>query len=416
MANNFLTDYIIANAAIVCLKNNLSVAPLVSLEYQKVFKKKGDVIGIRRPQRAKIRDGINLQKSTKVDLETQLKIDTHKQHSFEIGAADRTLSVDEFQQRYMQTPMAGMANAVDYAILLNSKYCYNSAPHAPGSTPGVYADWSNAGAKCTDLAWPDDRQVRAVINPTTKAVLGQDVKDLFNEQMVRNAYLNGYSGDVDKFSMHVSQNTRRHTVGAWNGVTLVTATAIVTNADGTTSVEIDGCGSNVAQFARIGDVLTFATVYSVNPQNYSSTGYLQDFVVAADATSAGGVVTVKVMPQMNDGTLTMLNANGQTVSLEEYQNITNVPPENAAATIRGVAETTYREDFLFHRDAIVMASVDLYVPEILNPQTVSDSGISMTLSKGGDINDLSETTRLDMLFGTKLAIPELAMRMWGDDI
>ena len=47
MSNNFLTDYVIANGAIMCLKNKLCVAPLVSREYQKVFKKKGDVIGIK---------------------------------------------------------------------------------------------------------------------------------------------------------------------------------------------------------------------------------------------------------------------------------------------------------------------------------------------------------------------------------
>lgn len=416
MANNFLTDDIIANSSIMCLVNNLCVAPLVDRQYEKEFNQVGDTIRIRKQQRAKIRDGIQLQKSAKVDLNTTLTLDTHKQHSFEIGAHDRSLSVGEFEQRYLMTPLAGMANAVDYALLLNAKAAYHSAPHAPGTTPGAYADWADASAKCTELAWPNDRMRRAIIGPLTKASLGNEVKDLFNEQMVKDSYVNGYSGDVDTFSMHVSQNLRKHTVGAWNGTTLVTATAIVANSDGTSSVEVDGCGSNVAQFARKGDVLTFAGCYSVNPQTYETTGYLQEFVVMQDATSAGGVVTVKVSPQMNDGTLTMTNDNGQTVSLEEYQNVTALPANNAAATIKGTASTTYREDFIFHRDALVLAMRDLYIPDQLKSSTKSYKGISMSYTRGGSIQDLAETHRLDMLFGTKLVIPDLAMRMWGDNV
>ena len=414
-ANNFLTDDIIANSSIMCLVNNLCVAPLVDRQYEKSFNAVGDTIRIRKQQRAKIRDGIQLQKSDKVDLNTSLTLDTHKQHSFQIGATDRTLSISEFESRYLNTPMAGMANAVDFALLLRSKAAYHST-HTPGSTPGAYIDWATASAKCTDLAWPNDLQRRAIINPITKATLGNEVKSLFNEQLVKDTYVNGYSGDVDTFSMHVSQNLRKHLTGAWNGTTLVTATAIVANSDGTSSIEIDGCGSNVANFARAGDVLTFGGCYSVNPQNYQTTGYLQDCVVMEAATSAAGVVTVKVMPQLNDGTLTMTNANGQTVSLEEYQNVTALPANNAPVNFMGSPSTTYREDFIFHKDALVLAMRDLYIPDQLKSVTKSYKGVSMSYTRGGSIDDLSETHRLDMLLGTKLVIPDLAMRAWGDDV
>ncbi|HXV97746.1 MAG TPA: hypothetical protein VEC93_04920, partial [Anaerolineae bacterium] len=72
MANNFLTDDIIANSSIMCLVNNLCVAPLVDRQYEKEFNAVGETIRIRKQQRAKIRDGINLQKSAKVDLNTTL--------------------------------------------------------------------------------------------------------------------------------------------------------------------------------------------------------------------------------------------------------------------------------------------------------------------------------------------------------
>lgn len=415
MSNKFLTDDIIANSSIMCLVNNLCVAPLVDRQYEKEFNQVGETIRIRKQQRAKVRDGIQLQKSAKVDLNTSLTLDTHKQHSFEIGAKDRTLSVSEFESRYLMTPMASMANAIDHSLLLNAKAAYHST-HTPGSTPGTYADWANASAKCTELAWPDDKMRRAIIGPLTKATLGDQVKSLFNEQLVKDTYVNGYSGDVDTFSMHVSQNLRKHTVGAWNGTTVLTATAIVANSDGTSSIEIDGCGSDVAQFARAGDVLTFAGCYSVNPQTYETTGYLQQCVVTQDATSASGVVTVKVSPQLNDGTLTTTNDAGQTVSLEEYQNVTALPANNAAATIVGTASTTYREDFIFHKDALVLAMRDLYIPDQLKSASKTYKGISMSYTRGGSITDLAETHRLDMLYGTKLVIPDLAMRVWGDDV
>jgi hypothetical protein len=415
MAAKILTDDIIANEAIICLTNNMCVVPLVDRQYEDKFHEVGDTIRVRKMQRAKIKSGIELQEAPVVELNTHLTLDNLKQYSFRLGAVDRTLSISELASRHLETPMAGMANEVDFSLLLNAKAAYHTT-HTPGSTPGAYADWAAASALCTDLAWPQDRNRRAVINPITKAVLGNEVKSLFNEQMVKDTYVNGYSGDVDTFSMHVSQNLRKHTTGAWNGTTLVTATAVVANSDGTSSIEIDGCGSNVAQFARAGDIITIADVQSVNPQNYQSTGNLQSFVIMADATSAGGVVTVKVSPQLNDGTLTTTNANGQTVSLAEYQNVTALPANNAAVTFSGSPSTTYREDFIFHKNALCLAMAKLYIPDQLKSTMKTYKGISMSYTRGGRIENLAEIHRLDMLYGTGLVIPDLAMRVLGDNV
>jgi hypothetical protein len=120
---------------------------------------------------------------------------------------------------------------------------------------------------------------------------------------------------------------------------------------------------------------------------------------------------------MNDGTLTTTNDDGQSVSLSEYQNVTALPANNAAATITGTASTTYREDFIFHRDALVLAMRNLYIEEGSFKTTLkSYKGISMSYTRGGNIQDLSGVHRLDMLYGTKLVIPDLAMRVWGDNI
>ena len=99
-----------------------------------------------------------------------------------------------------------------------------------------------------------------------------------------------------------------------------------------------------------GDVITFAGVFGVNPQNYETTGLLQEFVVLEDVdTDGAGAGSIKISPSLNDGTATTTNAAGDTISLKAYQNVTALPADNAPITVLGAANTTYEQNYLLHR-------------------------------------------------------------------
>ncbi len=70
----------------------------------------------------------------------------------------------------------------------------------------------------------------------------------------------------------------------------------------------------------MGDNITFAGVYAVNPQSRLSTGSLQDFVVQALGTSDGsGLMTVTIAPAI--------------VPSGQYQNVTNSPATGALISV-----------------------------------------------------------------------------------
>ena len=160
-----------------------------------------------------------------------------------------------------------------------------------------------------------------------------------------------------------------------------------------------------------------AGVYGVNPQSYETTGILQEFVVQAVAESdAGGLSTLTVSPSMNDGTATTTNEDGDTVSLGAYQNITALPADNAPITVQGLANTTYEQNYLFHRDAIALCVANLELPKsAVVKERVYDpeSGLSILLTQAYDINEHSEVTRIDIVWGAQMIYPELAMKQWG---
>lgn len=410
MANNFLTDEIIAKESLRLLINNLVAAPLVYRDYERYYNKKvGDTIQMKLPYRTKIAQGSMLQRQPMVDQTTNLVVDQHYNFGLEFSQKDRTLDISEFSSRYLNSGIVAIANQIDRSILLTLKNTAWSSG-TPGTTPGTYLAFATAAAKQTAHAVPQDMR-RAVVNPLTCANISNEVKGLFSEKMVNGTYPKGYKGDVAGYTFHETQNLPTHTVGAHGGTPLTngatqTGSSIVT--DGWTA------STNVL---KQGDVITFAGVYAVNPQNYENSGYLREFVVQADVTSDGsGNATISVYPAVNDGTLTTTNGNGETVSLSAYQNVTNAIADGSAITVKGTASATYRQDYLFHKEAIAMAMVDIEEPEsAVIKRRVADkkTGTSMLLTAGYDINSGQQAYRIEALWGVKAIYPELAMRMWG---
>ena len=409
--NNILTDDVIAKKALVLLKNNMVAARLVYRDYEKTFGKVGDTIRLKLPFRTKSASGRTLVKQPLVDQTIPFKINRQEHVGLEYTVKDKTLDIEQFAERYLKSGMIQMANVVDRSILLTLKNAFHTSG-TPGVRPGAFIDFANAAAKQTTYAVPDDGMRRAVIDPFTCASLSDEVTKLFKESMVEAAYKKGYKGPVSNYETYESQNLPKHTVGDHGGTPLMAA--VGTNSD---TIQTDGWDVSTTGLLLTGDVFTIAGVYGVNPQSYETTGILQEFVVQADVDSdAGGLATITFSPSMNDGTLTQLNEDGDTVSLGAYQNITALPADGAPLTVLGVANTSYEQNYLFHRDAIALCVTNLELPKsAVVKERVYDpeSGLSILLTQAYDINEMSEVTRIDIVWGAQLIYPELALRLWG---
>lgn len=411
--NNILTDDIIAKEALRLLKNNLVAAKLVYRRYEQEFGKVGDTIRLKLPYRVKSSSGRTLVKQPLVDQTTPLAISNQEHVGLEYTVKDKTLDIMQFSERYLMSGMVQIANAIDRSVLLTLKNIFHSSG-TPGTRPSAFIDYANAAAKQTTYAVPADGMRRAILNPFTCASLSDAVTKLFQENMVKGSFMKGYKGMVSDYSTYESQNIPVHTVGNHAGTPLVNGTI----TDGATSITTDGWDTSVTDLLKQGDIITFAGVYGVNPQNYETTGMLQEFVVQADVDSdASGEATITVSPAMNAGTATTTNDDGSSVSLAAYQNITALPADNAAITVLGTAGSTYEQNYLFHKDAIALAMIDLELPQsavIKSRARDPDSGLSLSLTGAYDINEHSEIHRIDAVWGTKAIYPELGLRLWGN--
>ena len=409
--NNLLTDDVIAKEALRLLKNNLVAAKLVYRKYEQTFGKVGDSIRLELPFRVKAADGRTLVKQPMVDQTVPFKIDKQHHVGLEYTVKDKTLDIKNFSERYLKSGMVQIANKIDRNILLTLKKIFHSSG-TPGVRPGKFIDFANAGAKQTTYAVPSDGMRHAILDPFTCASLSDEVTKLFKESMVEQAYKKNYKGMVSDYSTYESQNLPKHTVGDHGGTPL--AGAGITNGN---TVSITGGTASTTGFLVAGDVITFAGVYGVNPQNYESTGILQEFVVLADVdTDGAGAASITVSPSLNDGTATTTNPEGGTVSLAAYQNVSALPAENAPMSVLGAANTTYEQNYLFHRDAIALAMIDLELPQsatIKSRASDPETGLSLTLTGAYDINEQTEIHRIDAVYGTDAIYPELGMRMWG---
>lgn len=410
--NKLLTDDIIVKEALRLLKNNLVMAKLVYRDYEAQFKKKvGDTISIKKPYRAKTASGRVLQKQPMVDQTIQLKINRQEHFGLEYTLEDMTLSIEKFSERYLSSGMSQIANVIDRSIMLTMMKAYHSVG-TPGVRPSKFIDFANAGAKQTTYAIPNDGKRNAIIDPFTCASLSDEVTKLFNPEMVKKAYMAGYKGKVDTYMLHESQNMPKHTVGNYSGTPLVAGT--ITNGD---TITTDGWTASITGLLKAGDVINFEGVYGVNPQSYETTGLLLDFVVQEDVDSDGtGAATIKVWPELNDGTATTTNDDGEVISLAAYQNVTSLPADNAPITVWGAAGVTYDQSYLFHKEAIALAMVELELPKSANVKaraTDPDSGLSLLMTQQYDINEQTEITRIDAVWGTDLIYADMAQRMWG---
>ena len=402
MANSLLTIDMITRKCLEIFENNLVISRNCNKEYDDSFAVEGAKIGstlrIRLPDRALVTDGAALQVQDDNEQFTTLTVSSQKHIGINFTSAELTMQLDDFAERVLKPRVSQLASSVDADVANAYKSIFNTVG-TPGTTPATALVLLQAQQKLNESAAPMSPRY-ATVNPAANAGLVNGLSGFFNPVgTISRQFKTGMMGEgvLGYDEMNMSQSIVNHTTGSRAGTILVNETV---STQGQATITLDGFSSGTT--VTVGDVFTMAGVYAVNPQTRLSTGSLQQFVVTAAQTAAtADMVDMAISPPM----YTSSNA---------LATIDAFPANNAAVTFVGTASTTYPQNLVYHKNAITLATADLFLPQGVDMGSRQvHNGISMRIVRDYDINNDRMPCRVDVLYGFNTIRPPMACRIWG---
>lgn len=404
MSNNLLTISMITNEALMVLENELTFSSAVDRNYDDQFAVTGAKIGatlnVRRPGRFIGTTGPALnvedfnETSVPVTLSTQFHVDT------QFTTQDLALSLDMFSDRVLKPAVAAVANKIDFDGATMARLNTANIVGTPGTPPTSLLTYLTAQAYLDSEGAPRDGNRTCVIEPFTGATIVDSLKGLFvPSERIGMQYEKGLMGrDSAGMNWKMDQNISAQTFGSYAG----TATINTSTDNGilqsgwaqTSTVTLTKSGTFTP---NVGDTVTFAGTYAVNPQNRQAYGSnkLRNFVVTA------------------------INGNSMTVSPAiiaggQFQNVSIPTPGVAAVTPFNATGAVSPQNIVMHRNAFTLATADLELPDgvhFAGRASDKELGLSLRVVRQYTINNDSIPTRVDVLYGWAPLYPELACRV-----
>lgn len=401
MSNTLLSASLIAKEALRLLENNLVFARGANRKYEKEFesdRQVGDTVNVKIPARYTVRSGATASIQDHVQESVPVTLDTQKGVDVNFSSKELLLNIQDFSKDVLAPQVAALANDIDFDGLKLYKKVFN-AVGTPGTIPNAIKTYAQAGAKMNNEGCPIDGNRSIVLDALAEVEIIDAQKGLFQSaSQIQEQYEKGRMGTAAGFEWAMSQNVPVHTVGPLGGTPLVNGASQTGS-----SLVTDGWTASAAARLNQGDVFTIAGVYAVNPQTRQTTGQLRQFVVTADVSSDGaGNATINIYPAI--------------VTSGAKQNVTAGPADNAAITVLGTAGTQSPSHLAYHKDAFVLVSAELPLPngmDMASRVSSKQAGLSVRFLRGFDITNDKFISRLDVLYGWKCVRPELACRIQG---
>jgi hypothetical protein len=403
-ANTYLTIGMVTREALRVLVNNLTGAKHVNREYDEKFgvegAKIGTVLNIRRPPRYLTALGQALVIEDATETSVPLVLNTQRHLGLAFTSQDLALSIDDFSKRFVRPGIATLANFIDFDVLGQYLNVFNEIG-TPGTVPNLALTYLQAGQRLSEMAAPLEDRV-LIISPGMNAVIVDALKGLFqSSERIREQYEKGMMGEGLGFDWYLDQNVRVQTVGTYTG-----STPVVNGAGQVGSSIVTGGWAVSTQILNIGDIITFAGVFAVNPQNRQATQSLAQWVVTANVVSSGGgAATIPISGPSGNGLITG----------GPFQNASASPANNAAISVQGASGTGPTSRALaYHPDAFTLGMADLVLPggvDIAERASSKELAASLRLLRAYDINQDRFPFRADVLYGVATLYPELACRV-----
>lgn len=407
MANTTLTADIVAKMALAVLDNELGWLKKIHRGHQEEFSnrvngyKVGETISIRRPADFTVRTGATLSTQDVIEGKTTLTVDQQIGVDFQFSSTDLTLKVSDLAERVVKPAMINIVNHLANDVATQMYRGFYNWVGTPGNTVNTFAEFALAAERLDEMTVPTSDRC-ALLSPTDHWGLVGNQTGLYVQNLAGSAYSAGSLGNIGGISTYMSQVTPTHTTGTRDDTTPLVngADQNVTydTAKNTWTQSLICDGFDASSTLKAGDVFTIDSVYMVNAKTKASTGILQQFVVTADATASSGAVTLTISPPI--------------ITSGPHQTVDAAPADNAAITNVGAASTNYRQNMVFHKNAMALAVVPMEMPQgAYNGSRQSHKDMSVRVIPIYDgTNDISKW-RLDLLYGRALIDPRLGTRL-----
>lgn len=408
--NTLLTNDIILKEAMMNLDNNCVVSKLVNRDFEPNFgaeTKNGETIRLARPIRGQVREGATMVPQDITEGRETLAITAQIGADLEFTSRDLTLSVDKFAERIIKPQMVKLANYLDLKIMTELANKTANWVGTPGQIINSYSDLAPAPQRLDEMSVPQDQRV-AILSPADHWGLVPTVAGLYIQDTAKSALTKAKLPMVGNIDMYMSQNVTTHTNGTWSGGSPIAeidnGTLSVTYATAkdtwTMTIHIDGLTANTGT-CLVGDVFTIENVYAVNTVTGEALDFLREFVVRESVTADGtGDADLVISPPI--------------ITSGPYKTCSAAAVDGANITLKGAVNTAYRQNLVFHPDAITLA-----IPKMIKPQGAawcesrSYNGLNLRLTQGYDmVNDVPQW-RFDMLYALKAHQPWLSTRVSG---
>jgi len=410
VANTLLTIGGITREAIRLFMNSNAFIGNIEKQYDSQFAKTGAKIGqqlrIRLPNDYTVSDGPALQVQDTNEQQTTITVATQRHVDTSFNSVDMTMSLDDYSEIILAPKINNLAGNVAATIMsgvtvAQGPFAGTIVNGAEGGICNLVANTDGTGAiiSPTSETWltagaaldSNSAQVgnrKAILDPFTMARTVSSLTGLFNPATdIGRQYRNARVYDALNFEWFMDQTTVIHTSGTFTSGTVAssgqTGLTVTTNA--------------ISGTLKKGDIITFQGVNAVNRVTKQDTGQLRQFVVTADVASGG--TSISVYPAIVPPT------NGQP---SQYQTVTASPGTSATILLVTPANASYRQNFVYAKQAVTMVTADLEMPPNVKGAREQMDGVSMRAVTQYVIGTDQTADRLDILFGWLFVRPEWA--------
>ena len=307
----------------------------------------------------------------------------------------------ELSKNYIRPAVQRLMSKIDSAAIETATKDIYNLVGTPGTVVGAvttgFSDTTALGlarAKLNlGLAPKSDRSVQ--MDSVTMASTTNGSKNLFlPSATVEKAYLEGFIGRGQGADWYENERTYSHTVGS--DVTVSTSSSSGAT-DGGTTITMNSTDGNV----NAGDIFTIPKVFACHPETKRSTGQLQQFVCTAAST---GAITVSPATYWTGAKQNVCTATSGTCTVADF--------DSEVMTFVGTANTAYRHNLMYNRDAFAFVTAALpTMADAISCKVQTQEGISLRVWQGSDIRNDELLLRIDMLYGYKTIRPAWACRI-----